>query len=307
MCVAANEWDEVLVVLNIMNRRNLPQKLSTYRSAIRYCREVGNADASAEILRAMNRAKVIPEGSDVAEVVLTQCAERKWARGLAILKAAAYTAVGVERLRREKRVEGEDSLEGPTPVVPLMAYNAVMLALRPERQWKIALRLLESMRPPLPAALEGKLLQAHPVKDNAVALTGYTGHPRPNLTTFNSVLEILVMDKQMDQTFQLLLSMPDWNVLPSTHTYNLVIRACLLKRNWRRALTLLNTMEEQGVMPNLLTYNSVISACVKSDQSSKAMKLLKRMRDNGIDPDIVTYNAMMSAWAGRYGQSKRTF
>jgi len=71
MCVAASEWDEVLLVLDMMKRQGLAQLPSTYRAALGCCWSVDNADALADILRAMRSAGVVASGRNVAEVVYT--------------------------------------------------------------------------------------------------------------------------------------------------------------------------------------------------------------------------------------------
>lgn len=180
-CVASNEWDSVLDVLEVMKSQGLPQQRSTYRTCLRECHETGNGASAKEILSAMRQAGVMPDGIDVSLVVAAMCRNEKkepsgwWRKANALLKSTAV----------EREEEGHTGGE----VVAVEAYDAVISCMVKDKAWKDALRLLHLMEQGF-----------NPNKKSF--------HPTPALSTYHAVIETCVAASEAEQAVQVLLSMP---------------------------------------------------------------------------------------------------
>jgi pentatricopeptide repeat protein len=120
-CVASDEWDSVLDVLEVMKQNGLSQQRSTYRACLQACFELGNSESASSILSAMKTAKVEPDATDISLVVATMCRNSNWKCGMDLLL-------------------GED-----TPrMVPVEVYDAVLSCMPPPK-WKDSLQLLRIM------------------------------------------------------------------------------------------------------------------------------------------------------------------
>jgi len=258
LCVAADEWESVLDVLDVMKNQGLVQEHSTYRACLQSCFEMGNGASAQEILQAMNHALVEPQPADIGLVVAAMCRNNMqekgwWRKALKLL------------------------LTNPSPDVPVDAYDAVFACMVDEYKWKDAIRLLREMErgsSPPNGKKVGKII-----------------HPSPTLATYREVIECCVAANQAEQAVQILLSITDSGITPTVYTFELVISALSKKLQWRRALQLLDLMKAKEVQTTVLTYNTIISACARAREVGMAKNLLSRMRKEGIKPSIVTYNS----------------
>jgi pentatricopeptide repeat protein len=190
LCVAADEWDSVLVVLDIMKRQGLSQEHSSYLACIQACFESGNGASAKEILSAMDKAGVEPEPIDVGLTVAAMCrnnlSERGWWRkALGLLK---HHSSGVSKV-----VTSNDD------VIPVQAYDAVLECMVEEKQWKEAVRLLRLME-----------TGASQLSSNKVKGSGF--HPKPAVSTYRATIECCVATNQAEQAIQVLYSMKDRGV-----------------------------------------------------------------------------------------------
>jgi len=280
MCVATNNWDEVLNILDIMKANQLEQQQSTYRMCLDQCHLVANVDSAVSILGAMEQANIRPEGQDLGMVVATLCKRGNWRRAMHLVKQSAEK--NGKYLSEKNENQAQSTTERNKFIIPIIDYNAILSLMAKTKHWKEALQFLSLMEKNSP--------------DNL--------HPKPYLSTYNIILEACNYASQPDQSMQILHTMlsPRINVVPDTHSYNLAIAACLKKQQWRRAIKILTMMSEADppVPQTTVTYNSVISCCAKAGEVQRAMSLLKIMRSRNVKPDTVTYNAVMSACAKSY-------
>jgi pentatricopeptide repeat protein len=265
LCVAANDWDSVLQVMEIMRDQNMVQEHSTYRACLQSCFELSNGHVAQQILEAMRTTCIEPDSLDIALVVVTMCRSEKiqtgWYRkALQLLQTTAATVH-----------------KGGT-VVPVEAYDAVLSCMVQDEQWKEALRLLNAME------------QGFTLKDDE-SLT----HPLPLVSTYRIVIETCVQALQPEQASHTLLSMSKRGLVPTAYTFEIVISALANKLQWRRALQLLELMDEMEVPKSIVTYNSVLSACAKAGEVGMANNLMRKMRNAGFTPNIVSFNSIMSA------------
>jgi len=265
LCVAANEWDSVLEVMDVMKDQYLAQQRSSYRTCLQSCFECGNGEAAEKILNAMVAAQYIPDPIDLSLVVMALCKQsdyeeenRWWKRALSLLGKT-------ENSSEEKKV------------VPVEAYDAVLSCMVKAKNWKPAVRLLHKMK-------QG--IQVDPPL-----------HPVPSLSTYRLVIESCAAANQAEQAFQTLTSAIKNGLKPTPYTFELVISALSQKLQWRRALQLLDTMDELDVRKSTVIYNLIISACAKSGELRAAQHLLRKMRKDGVKPDIFSFNSVLTACA----------
>lgn len=265
-CVATNNWDSVLEVMEVMKNQNLTQQRSSYRACLQSCFECGNGEAAKEILNAMTAAQYKPDPIDISLVVVALCKQsnhknenRWWRRALSLLMSRKIENVS----------EGN--------VVPVEAYDAVLSCMVKSRSWKDAVRLLRSM--------EQGIQMNSPL------------HPAPILSTYRLAIETCAAANQAEQAFQALMSAINQELTPTSFTFELVISALSKKLQWRRALQLLDMMNEMNVRVSRRTYNLIISACAKSGELRNAQNLLRKMRKDGVKPDIFSFNSVLTACA----------
>lgn len=204
LCVAVDQWESVLEILDIMKGQGLTQERSSYRACLQACFEAGNGASAKDILNAMEKALVKPEPPDIALTVAAFCrrtsntenAPRQglWRKALGLLKTTSV------------------KVESPDDAVPAEAYNAVLECMVEERQWKEAVRLLRLME-------EGS---SPNLQEEKRQLIGY--HPVPDISTYREVIECCVGGNQAEQAVQVLYSMKDQGVkvrldVPTKHVF----------------------------------------------------------------------------------------
>lgn len=271
LCVSSDEWDNVLEVLDIMKRQGLTQERSSYRACLQACFEVGNGASAKEILNAMEQARVKPEPADVSLVVAAMCRNNKsqagfWKQALSLLQSTEAGEI----------TNGDNDKQ----VVPVEAYDAIFSCMAAERQWKHAVQLLRRM----------EVGSKNPKSGGS--------HPKPELSTYRSVLECCVAASQPEQAVQVLYSMKNHGVQPTVYAFELVISALSRKVMWRRAVQLLDLMGDMDIPKSVVTYNNVISACARGREVGMAKSLLARMRKEGVRPNVISFNSVISACAG---------
>jgi len=265
LCVACNEWDSVLEVMELMRAQNIAQERSTYRACLQACFDLGNGLAAKEILDAMRTAHLKPDSIDIALVVATMCRNDK------VEKGWYRKALNLLRVTADTFEEGDD-------VVPVEAYDTVLNCMVKEEQWKDSLRLLNAMEQGFMSTAEER-----------------PSHPLPMVSTYRIVIETCLQAQQTEQAFQTLLSMTKRGLTPTAYAFEIVAAALANKLQWRRALQLLELMDEMEIQKTVVTYNIVISACAKAGEVGTANNLLRRMRKAGVQPNIISFNSVMSA------------
>ena len=96
LCVAANDWDSVPQVMEIMRDQKMAQEHSTYRACLQSCFEIGNGLVAQQILEAMRTTCIEPDALDIALVVVTMCRNEKnqagsYRKALQLLRTTAAT------------------------------------------------------------------------------------------------------------------------------------------------------------------------------------------------------------------------
>eukprot|EP00978_Attheya_sp_CCMP212_P033967 scaffold139999_cov55-Attheya_sp.AAC.4 len=174
LCVAMNEWERVLEVLDVMEKNQFRQERSTYRASLQACLEVANGKSALGIYKAMREQGLLSGGEesstvDVQLVVATLCKSNKrqpgvYKKALDLLLRTAHEAN-----------EGDG-------VVAVEAYGAVLFCITDWREALQLLRRMESAEEPF--------------------------HPTPDLTIYHAVLKTCIAASQMEQAVQVLTAMP---------------------------------------------------------------------------------------------------
>lgn len=189
LCVASDEWDHVLEVLDVMKRQGLEQGQSSYRACLQACFEAGNGSSAKEILSAMEKAGINAEPIDIGLTAAAMCRNNLsetgwWKKALNLLKQHSH---------------GDDSTTTVTShdnPIPIQAYDAVLECMVEERQWKESVRLLRLME-----------------KGSAKTATKEDGiYPKPAVSTYRAVIESCAASNQAEQAIQVLTSMKNQGI-----------------------------------------------------------------------------------------------
>ena len=306
LCVANDEWDFVLDVLDLMKQQNLQQVKSTYRQCLQACFETANAQSSIEILNAMKQALPSgnmkdassklssssletdgggPDATDVALTVATMCRSEKTEKGRWWRPALDML------LKHRNQAQVIDVVED----LPIGAYDAVLSCMADRYEWKEAVRLLRRMEEDSKKKTfggEDSRFGGKNLKKKGMPMT------KPALSTYRIVIECCAASQQTEQAVQVLQSCVKHGLTPTVYSFELVISTLSKKLQWRRALQLLDMMDELNVPKTLVCYNSVLSAMSRAREVVQAKNLLVRMRKNPhVQPNIISYNTVLAATA----------
>jgi pentatricopeptide repeat protein len=285
----------------------LEQTQSTYRACLQACLEAGNGEAAKDIFQAMETAlSVPPEPYDVGLCITAMCRQDQWdptqnwwRKALGLLKTWSSTHTNNQ----------SNSNNSEMTTIPLQAYHVILERMVDAKQWKEAVRLLRMMEDatPIVAAAPETIATttttsmsdtsvSKPTTTSSVSTT--TGHhPAPDVIAYREVIECCVGAHQAEQAAQVLYSMKDRGVVPTTYACELVIGGLAKKLQWRRGLQLLELMTELNIPKTVITYNTIISACARAQEVGMAKSLLARMQKDGIRPDEVSFNSVIGACA----------
>lgn len=317
LCVAMNQWEYVLEVLDIMRLQGFVQERSTYRACLKACLDFGNPRSAKSTLRAMEKAGVKPRPADIGLVISTMCGGNRrwnnhrdtkyneddndddddddedergsrtptWRNALSLLKASAT--------RPTNNVEMEkDETAYYSKVIPLQAYNDVLNRLKEERQWKEAIRLLRYMETGAQSgvAITGK---------GSMRDTPSTIREKENLKTGKS----RPVQSASDESSTVVSSSSDMRndgfiiPTPGLATYHAVIECCAISDEADQAVQLLYSMRDRGLKPRTSTFQIVLSMLSRRLQWRRALTLLDVMEEMDVTRTVINYNTVISACA----------
>ena len=259
-CVAQDEWDVVLDVMDLMQQQGLQQVRSTYTTCLQACQEAANAASALEILTAMQQAGFVPTADDYAVVVAT------------LLRTTTTTPPSKQqRGGFQERLNDALTIVSEHDDLPAETYNQVVASLTTARRWKDSTRLLRFL------------------EDRST----------PTLDTYTAVIQCcLGAGNQSEQAVHVLQASLRRNLVPPVATWEAVVQALSSKLQWRRALQVVQLMDDHQVPPTLALYNALLVACSKAREVVTAKHLLVQMRcKHGISPTVRSYNAVLAACA----------
>lgn len=189
LCVASDEWDHVLEVLDVMKRHGLKQERSSYRACLQACFEAGNGSSAQEILSAMEKAGIEAEPMDVGLTTAAMCRNN--------ISEPGWWRKALNLLKQHSHGNYTNTVTSRSNPIPIQAYNAVLECMAEECQWKEAVRFLRIME-------NGSVKTAK--KEDGI-------YPTPALSTYRAVIESCALSNQAEQATQVLTSMKRQGIL----------------------------------------------------------------------------------------------
>lgn len=265
-CVAHDEWDHVLEVLDVMKENGLTQVQSTYKACLLACYNQQNVASGLEILSAMKLARISVEVDDYSQLILLLCEANDW----------------------EKALQLEAEARSHQQRLPVTTLHQLFKCIREHGQWKMGLDLLNKL--PEPDTKLHRLVLECCVEHNHVepAITILDTH---KMTThdYEVVVIALCRKRQWRRALKLLDAMQDRNIRRSIRIYNPILTAASKAKETVATKVLLNRMKDD-VPPDILSYNAALSACANQKYWRDALKLFDQAhRAPGVTPDIYTY------------------
>jgi pentatricopeptide repeat protein len=274
-CVASDEWDSVLDVLDVMHEQGWTQALSSYKACLSACHEKANPASALDILNAMSSAGFSPSVDEVGLVVQTMCRRMRQDEMMSVSASKSSSSLTEPSMW----IEEIQSLLQDYPNVSLAVYNDMISYLMDSQKWREGVRLLRQME-------EGN-------------------STRPSAATYHAVVEGCLFANQLDLAVQVLQSAIEKSIKPTTSSFELAIVALSKRLQWRLAVQLFDLMTTHDIEKNIQMYNAVLNACSKAREDIQARNLLVQMRKQGIKPNILSFNYVISASAnaGRWKEA----
>ncbi|KFK35239.1 hypothetical protein AALP_AA5G258400 [Arabis alpina] len=117
---------------------------------------------------------------------------------------------------------------------------------------------------------------------------------KPDVITYNSVLDILGRAGLVNEMLELFSSMKeDCDVSLNIITYNTVINGMKKACRFDMCLVLYNEMVQCGIEPDLLSYTAVIDSLGRSGNIKEALRLFVEMKKRQIQPSVYVYRALI--------------
>ncbi|XP_013638734.1 PREDICTED: pentatricopeptide repeat-containing protein At1g11900 isoform X1 [Brassica oleracea var. oleracea] len=117
---------------------------------------------------------------------------------------------------------------------------------------------------------------------------------KPDVITYNSVLDILGRAGLVNEMLSLLSSMKeDCDVSLNIITYNTVLNGMRKACRFDMCLVLYEEMVQCGIEPDLLSYTAVIDSLGRSGNTKEALRLFDEMKQRVIRPSVYVYRALI--------------
>ncbi|GLJ37754.1 hypothetical protein SUGI_0767210 [Cryptomeria japonica] len=129
---------------------------------------------------------------------------------------------------------------------------------------------------------------------------------RPDIFTWNTMLDILVNDQMIEIAWALYHRMLTTDCSPDTTTLNILIRCLCKAGKTQEALELYDEMTARGIVANMTTYGIIIKSLCQAGKINMATQLLASMKANNCSPGIVIYNIIIDGLC-KNGQVDQAF
>ncbi|KAL5707989.1 hypothetical protein ACHQM5_018832 [Ranunculus cassubicifolius] len=117
---------------------------------------------------------------------------------------------------------------------------------------------------------------------------------RPDLVTYNIVLNILGRAGLVDEMIRTFSSMKEADLVPDIISYNTMINSLRKLGRLDLCLIFFQEMFDSEVDPDLRTYSSLIDSFGRSGRVEEALGLFGQMKRRGIHPSVYIYRSMIS-------------
>lgn len=88
-------------------------------------------------------------------------------------------------------------------------------------------------------------------------------------------------------------SLPSFNLRPDIDTFNSVLEGCITAEHRPLGETVLAEMSAAGVTPNHTTYEKLIKLCLIPDDYEEAFYYLEKMKSEGLQPSAAAYRSII--------------
>mmetsp|Transcript_9130 Transcript_9130/g.18876 ORF Transcript_9130/g.18876 Transcript_9130/m.18876 type:complete len:596 (-) Transcript_9130:525-2312(-) len=258
-------------------------------------RKVDLIDVAEDLLQSMNNAT-----AHAYETVISGYARRgKWSDALQklVLMEEEFRPIG-----RNKSKSDEQS------VPSLNVYQAVLVACARAGQYDNVTSLLTKMRRRgvRPNVYTYNSLLNVCAKDKETrwkeALSLLSQCQRepgidPDLVTYTTAMRACIRGRRSDKAIEIFRVVKDMGIELDVYCYTTAMDACAKGKMWKTALSILREMKEKGIEPNEVTYGVAVAACGNGGRWEKALELLDQMREMNMKINTITYNAAVSALA----------
>ncbi|KAJ0256915.1 Pentatricopeptide repeat-containing protein [Hirschfeldia incana] len=117
---------------------------------------------------------------------------------------------------------------------------------------------------------------------------------KPDVITYNSVLDVLGRAGLVNEMLKLLSSMKeDCDVCLDIVTYNTVLNGMRKACRFDMCLVLYQEMVRCGIEPDLLSYTAVIDSLGRSGNTKVALRVFDEMKQREIRPSVYVYRALI--------------
>ncbi|PIA53416.1 hypothetical protein AQUCO_00900176v1 [Aquilegia coerulea] len=117
---------------------------------------------------------------------------------------------------------------------------------------------------------------------------------KPDLVTYNILLDILGTAGWIDETLLVFASIKESSLSPDIISYNTLINSLRKLGRLDLCLVFLREMSEREVDPDLRTYTALIDSFGRSGRVEEALGLFGQMKKKGIHPSIYNYRSLVS-------------
>jgi len=119
---------------------------------------------------------------------------------------------------------------------------------------------------------------------------------RPDTTTYNTAISLLIMNGETDNALALFNKMKKMKIWPNHFTYSILLRMFATQQDEASALDLFENMKE-NLLPNAYLYTILIKMYAYNRQMERALDMYREMVDNNIKPTLDSYNVIMKMFA----------
>ncbi|KAJ6670932.1 hypothetical protein OIU85_014761 [Salix viminalis] len=117
---------------------------------------------------------------------------------------------------------------------------------------------------------------------------------KPDLVTFNTVLDLLGRAGRIDEMLSEFASMKEEGILPDFISYNTLLNQLRKVGRLDLCSVYFRDMVENGIEPDLLTYTALIWSFGQSGNIEESLRLFNEMKTKQIHPSIYIYRSLIA-------------
>ncbi|KAH7511463.1 hypothetical protein JRO89_XSUnG0200600 [Xanthoceras sorbifolium] len=285
-CIKERRVDSVLWLYNDMAVAKVSPETYTFNLLIQALCDSGHLEEARKLFDKMSEKGCTPNGFSFGILVRGYCRAGLSSEGLELLGLMRNLGVS------------------PNKVV----YNTLISCFCREGKTDGAEKLVERMREDglFPDVVTfnsrisalckgGKVLEASRIFRD-MQIDEELGLPRPNMITYNLMLEGFCKEGMLEDAKTLVESIINSYGFMKLETYNIWLLGLIRNRKLLEAQVVLKEMVDKGMEPNIYSYNILMDGLCKNRMLSDARMVMNLMRNSGISPDTVTYSILLHGY-----------